>query len=128
MGVSSDSHPNTLVTTIVVETIGVDVTYLGHGPSLENVEPVETAESLGPIPTGFCLEYTCPTGNKALVTAVTKKVGAFMAFGRDYVAITYNVPVEVKETGPLSTAKVVVGGGGCGTCTAECADISSELA
>lgn len=35
------SHSNTLVTTSVVETIGVAVTYLGHGPSLENVNPVE---------------------------------------------------------------------------------------
>lgn len=47
------------------------MTYFGHGPSLENVDPRECAESLGPAPTGLIVDATWTTGDKAEVTWVT---------------------------------------------------------
>lgn len=49
-------------------------------------------------------------------------VGAFTALGRDPSKSFEEVMVEVECTGRFASTKVCVGGGGCGTCKAECAE------
>lgn len=95
----------------------MDVTYLGPGPSLENVRPVESREKRGTIPAGFLLKATCTSGNKKTVRSITTVVGALAALGSEGDAEDTEIgSKEVERTGHLATTKVVSGGGGKGTC------------
>lgn len=57
------------------------MTYLGHGPSLENVDPVEVREVVGTVPTGLCVVLTWKTGLKVGVKSSTVGYGALAALG-----------------------------------------------
>lgn len=57
------------------------MTYLGHGPSLENVEPVCVTEVVGSTPSGLFVLVTDVTGSKLVVKVPTEIVGALSALG-----------------------------------------------
>lgn len=104
----------------MITALGVDVTYLGPGPSLENMKPVESREKRNTTPTGLDLKATSRSGNKLEVRNITVNVGALTTLGSW--EVTHDVvkgKEAVRETGHLATAKVVSGGGGKGTCAVE---------
>lgn len=73
-------HSKLEKTSETVKKIGV-VTYLGHGPPLENVDPVCCREEEGATPTGLSVDTTVWTGTKMEVWKTTREVGSFTALG-----------------------------------------------